>query len=186
MGGSHKGQKSCRTQNKVLSSLSSMSTGKIIQGKVAIMSHPSISSVAIDLCALPETSHEGNTYSTMAVCVDRHSGWTVAIPIESSGPFGRGVTGEQVAQANAATSMATIRHPINHHKQSRNSFHLIMVANIVFCTGHSHRICTGISSPSKWKGGKSWPRNNGTGKEVAGGMRHFMGRSITTNLGPTT
>ena len=54
-------------------------------------------SISIYLFALPETAYEGITYNTMALCVNRHSVWTVAIPIESSGPFGRGVTGEQIA-----------------------------------------------------------------------------------------
>ncbi len=57
-----------------------------------------MSSVAIDLFTLPETTCEGLTYNTLAVCVDRHSGWTVAVPIETSGPNGKGVTGEQVAK----------------------------------------------------------------------------------------
>ena len=188
MGGSHKGQKLGRTHHKVLSSLSSMSTGNIIQGKVAIISHPSTNHVQrSDRFVCPPRNNIRRDH------LQYHGGLRrSALRLDGCNPhrkfrsfWSRG-NWRASCQANAATSMATIRHPIHHHKRSRTSFHLIMVANIVFGTGHSHRICTRISSPSKRKGGKSWPRNNGTGKEVAGGMRHFMGRSITTNLGPTT
>ena len=57
-----------------------------------------MSSVAIDLFSLPEVIFEGSTFNILAVCVDRHSGWIVAVPVESSSPSGKGVTGEQVAK----------------------------------------------------------------------------------------
>jgi hypothetical protein len=56
-------------------------------------------SVAIDLFNLPEVEFEGGRYNTLVVCVDRHSGWTVAVPMKGTGPNGKGVTGAQVANA---------------------------------------------------------------------------------------
>ena len=50
-------------------------------------------SVAVDLFAMPEVTHEGKKYDTMAVCVDRMSGWMVATPHQS-----KGITGEKVAR----------------------------------------------------------------------------------------
>lgn len=57
-----------------------------------------MSSVAIDLFFLPEVTFEGATFNTIVVCVDRHSGWTVAVPMESTGPDGEGITGARVAK----------------------------------------------------------------------------------------
>ncbi len=37
-------------------------------------------SVSMDLFKLPPVMWEGVTYDTLIVCVDRHSGWMVAIP----------------------------------------------------------------------------------------------------------
>ena len=51
-------------------------------------------SVAIDLFAMPAITHAGHTYDTMAVCVDRQSGWMVVTPYQDNG-----VTGEKVAKA---------------------------------------------------------------------------------------
>ncbi len=37
-------------------------------------------SVSIDIFDMPNTTWIGETFDAMAVCVDRGSGWTVAIP----------------------------------------------------------------------------------------------------------
>ena len=50
-------------------------------------------SVALDLFSMPPVEWEGSTYDTMVVCVDRHSGWVVAIPC-----LGKGLTGSKVAK----------------------------------------------------------------------------------------
>jgi len=50
-------------------------------------------SVAIDLFKLPLVQHEGNFFDTIAVCVDRHSGWLVAIPC-----LAKGLTGAKLAK----------------------------------------------------------------------------------------
>ena len=52
-----------------------------------IPSAPMIS-VAIDLFKLPTVTFEGKKFDTMAVCVDRHSGWIVAVPCLNSGLTG--------------------------------------------------------------------------------------------------
>jgi hypothetical protein len=51
-------------------------------------------SVAIDLFKLPRTRYEGGDFDTMAVCVDRHSGWVIAIPC-----LEKGLTGAKLAKA---------------------------------------------------------------------------------------
>ena len=51
-------------------------------------------SVAIDLFRMPHVTWEGNAYDTAAVCVDRHSGWIVAIPC-----LNKGLTGAKVAKS---------------------------------------------------------------------------------------
>ena len=52
-----------------------------------------MNSVALDLFRMPLTEHCGKKYDTMAVCVDRHSGWMVAVPC-----LNKGTTGASVAQ----------------------------------------------------------------------------------------
>ncbi len=49
-------------------------------------------SVCIDLFSLPPVSQDGQILDTLIVCVDRHSGWTVAVP---EGKVG--LTGAKVA-----------------------------------------------------------------------------------------
>ena len=49
--------------------------------------------VAVDLFAMPEITLEGKTYDTMALCVDRESGWIVATP-----HLNKGLTAEKVAR----------------------------------------------------------------------------------------
>ena len=51
-------------------------------------------SVSMDLFKLPPVGWEGVTYDSLIVCVDRHSGWVVAVP-----EVGKGLTGEKVARA---------------------------------------------------------------------------------------
>ena len=42
-------------------------------------------SVAIDMFSMPATTVEGVMYNGMEVCVDRHSGWIVAVPVRMEG-----------------------------------------------------------------------------------------------------
>ena len=51
-------------------------------------------SVAIDLFYLPEITWEGKTYDSIVLCVDRHSGWVVAVPTQV-----KNLTGGKVAKA---------------------------------------------------------------------------------------
>ena len=53
-----------------------------------------MSSVAIDLFHLPLVVWEGVSYDTVILCVDRHSGWIVAVPA-----LNKGLTGAKVAKA---------------------------------------------------------------------------------------
>ena len=53
-----------------------------------------MTSVAIDLFKMPHVWYEGGGYDTMAVCVDRHSGWIVAVPC-----LEKGLTGAKLAKA---------------------------------------------------------------------------------------
>ena len=50
-------------------------------------------SVAIDLFAMPEVSFDGKMYDTMALVVDRESGWMVATP-----HLNKGLTAEKVSK----------------------------------------------------------------------------------------
>ena len=50
-------------------------------------------SVAVDLFAMPEVTFEGKVYDTMALAVDRESGWIVATPHRN-----KGLTAEKVAK----------------------------------------------------------------------------------------
>jgi len=49
--------------------------------------------VAIDLLSLSEVTYEGRKYDTVVCCVDRHSGWIMAIPV-----LYKGLTSEKVAK----------------------------------------------------------------------------------------
>ena len=51
-------------------------------------------SVALDVFRMPTVEWEGKKFDTMSVCVDRHSGWIVAIPCQN-----KGLTGNSLAQA---------------------------------------------------------------------------------------
>ena len=53
-----------------------------------------MTSVAIDLFHLPPVRWEGTPYDTLAVCVDRHSGWIVAVPC-----LNKGLTGAKIAKS---------------------------------------------------------------------------------------
>ena len=53
-----------------------------------VMSH-----VAIDLFRMPPVEFEGQKFDTLIACVDRHSGWIVAIPTQNLG-----LTGSKVAK----------------------------------------------------------------------------------------
>ena len=52
-----------------------------------------MASVAIDLFFMPPVLWEGKNYDMMAVCVDRLSGWIVAVPV-----LNKGLTGAKVAK----------------------------------------------------------------------------------------
>jgi hypothetical protein len=49
--------------------------------------------VAIDLFKMPSVVYGGETFNMMAVCVDRHSGWIVAVPVME-----KGLTGAKLAK----------------------------------------------------------------------------------------
>ena len=49
-------------------------------------------SVALDIFQLNKVTHQGKDYDCMVVCVDRHSGWIIAVPC-----LYRGLTGAKVA-----------------------------------------------------------------------------------------
>lgn len=51
-------------------------------------------SVSVDLFAMPEVQHEGKPFDTLALCVDRESGWIVATP-----HLNKGLTAEKVGKA---------------------------------------------------------------------------------------
>ena len=53
-----------------------------------------MASVAIDIFSLPPTKYEGKSYDCVVICVDRHSGWLIAIP-----ELQKGLTGPKVAKA---------------------------------------------------------------------------------------
>ena len=55
-------------------------------------------SVAVDLFHMPPVKWEGENYDIMAVCVDRLSGWIVAVPGQN-----KGLTGAKVAKAMLKT-----------------------------------------------------------------------------------
>ena len=52
-----------------------------------------MSNVALDLFRLPPVVHDGKNSDTIAVCVDRLSGWMVVVPL-----LDKGLTGEEIAQ----------------------------------------------------------------------------------------
>ena len=52
-----------------------------------------MSNVSIDLFKMSSVLYEGETYNMMAVCVDRHSGWVVAVPV-----LDKGLTGAKLAK----------------------------------------------------------------------------------------
>jgi len=54
--------------------------------------HP-MTCVAMDLMFLPEVTHDGQKYDVVIVCVDRHTGWILAIPA-----LNKGLTAEKVAK----------------------------------------------------------------------------------------
>jgi hypothetical protein len=52
-----------------------------------------MTSVSLDIFHMPLTKFEGKPYDCFSLCVDRHSGWTVAIPA-----LNKGLTGSQIAK----------------------------------------------------------------------------------------
>ena len=71
------------------------SRGVTLKGPIetTIIPPEPMSSVAIDLFKMPHVLYEGGEYNMMAVCVDRHSGWLVAIPV-----LEKGLTGAKLAK----------------------------------------------------------------------------------------
>ena len=64
-------------------------------------------SVSMDLFKLPPVVWVGVTYDTLIVCVDRHSGWVVAIP-----EVGKGLTGKKLPAPWFATSVSPSGSPL--------------------------------------------------------------------------
>ena len=52
-----------------------------------------MSNVALDLFRLPPVVHDVENFDTIAVCVDRLSGWVVVVPL-----LDKGLTGKEIAQ----------------------------------------------------------------------------------------
>jgi transposase InsO family protein len=52
-----------------------------------------MASVAIDILQLPKATYQAQTYDAVVVCVDRHSGWIVAVPAQH-----KRLTGPKVAK----------------------------------------------------------------------------------------
>ena len=52
-----------------------------------------MSSVAVDLFSMPEVTYEQHKFDTIALCVDRLSGWITAVPC-----LNKGLTSEKVAK----------------------------------------------------------------------------------------
>ena len=69
--------------------------GEVLRGPIEATPIPpaAMSNVAIDLFKLPMVVYEGAEYNTIAVCVDRHSGWIVAVPC-----IDKGLTGAKLAK----------------------------------------------------------------------------------------
>ena len=67
-----------------------------LQGPMESVPVPSkiMESVALDVFYMPKTMVDGNQFDVMVVCVDRHSGWLVAIPSRIEG-----LTAAKVAKA---------------------------------------------------------------------------------------
>lgn len=61
-------------------------------------------SVTFGLFGMPAVKHEGPTYDTMAVCVDRQPVWIVAEP-----SFGKGLNWAKSSPAYDATPVVTVR-----------------------------------------------------------------------------
>src|SRR5574338_524054 len=53
-----------------------------------------MTSVALDLFHMPTVMFEGEKFDMMAVCIDRHSGWIIAVACQN-----KGLTGAKVAKA---------------------------------------------------------------------------------------
>ena len=41
--------------------------------------------VCLDIFSMPEEWHEGQRFDAMLVCVDRHTGWIIAVPTQKTG-----------------------------------------------------------------------------------------------------
>eukprot|EP00667_Euglena_gracilis_P000113 EG_transcript_113 len=55
-----------------------------------------MTSVAIDLFRMPRVLHDGGEYDTLALCVDRHSGWIVGVACKDKGLTGAKLAKEMV------------------------------------------------------------------------------------------
>ena len=71
------------------------SRGETLKGPIeAILIPPApMTSVVIDLFKMPMVIYEGSQFNTIGVCVDRHSGWLVAVPC-----LEKGLTGAKLAK----------------------------------------------------------------------------------------
>ena len=85
----------CQECSKKCGVCQASSRGESFRGPVESTPIPPapMSSVAIDLFKMPLVLLEGKEYNTMAVCVDLHSGWVIAIPV-----MDKGLTGAKLAK----------------------------------------------------------------------------------------
>jgi hypothetical protein len=88
-------QKFCQNVCKKCAVCQCSSRGETLKGPIESTPIPPapMTSVAIDLFKMPQVLCGGEVFDMMAVCVDRHSGWVVAIPC-----LEKGLTGAKLAK----------------------------------------------------------------------------------------
>ena len=93
-------QQFCQKCSKSCGVCQASSRGESLKGPIQPTPIPPapMSSVAIDLFKMPHVRFEGGEYNMMAVCVDRHSGWLVAIPVMEKGLTGAKLARKMVQQ----------------------------------------------------------------------------------------
>ena len=90
-----KAQKFCQDCSRFCGVCQASSRGESLRGPIEPTPIPPapMSSVSIDLFKMPHVLFEGEHFNMMAVCVDRHSGWVVALPV-----LEKGLTGAKLAK----------------------------------------------------------------------------------------
>ena len=75
--------------------VSGLQEGETLKGPIQSTPIPPapMQNVAVDLFNMPKVLYEGVEYDYVGICVDRHSGWIVAIPC-----LQKGLTGAKLAR----------------------------------------------------------------------------------------